>query len=303
MQKTDKSSVIDKLKVLNKITVPRMSEPVGVRVHTIQLNSYKDAKNTFYFKSHRHSFYEVYFVIDGSAVCEVVTEKAPILASEGDFVLIPPGVKHNLRECSSDFVRLSICFELDDAEENKLTEHVSRSLLSLASPCRRTNERISSAIHTIADHVSERDLFTSHKIKNDVFDLICELVKIAAPNQEQMVSEKKEAPVFDSRYVYAKKFINDNIRSGITTEEIATNVHLGAKQLNRLFLRYEGRSVFDYVQERRCEEAKKLLLDKSLSISGISDMLGFSDEFYFSRFFKRNTGFPPNRFRLLNNVK
>ena len=300
MLNTEKNTVIEKLKALNKITVPRTSDPIGLRIHTVQLNSYKDAKNTFYFKSHRHSFFEVYFVIDGSAVCEVSTKKTQITAAEGDFVLMPPSVDHNLVECSSDFVRLSVCFEFDDADKNELTAHVSNSLLTLAAPCNKANARIRSAIRTIADHVSEKDLFTSHKIKNDIFDLICELVKTANPNQDQLPSVKKDEPNFDARCLYAKKFIKDNIRSGISTEEVATNVHLSAKQLNRLFLKYEERSVFDYIQEKRCEEAKKLLLDKSLSISEISDMLGFSDEFYFSRFFKRNTGFPPHRFRLMN---
>ena len=300
MPKINKSTVIEKLKALNKISVPRTSDPIGLRVHTVQLNSYKDAKNTFYFKSHRHSFFEVYFVIDGSAVCEVSTKKTQITAAEGDFVLMPPRVDHNLVECSLDFVRLSVCFEFDDADKNELTAHVFNSLSALSSPCNRANDRMHAAIHTIADHVSEKDLFTSHKIKNDILDLISELVKVANPSQDQHVYAKKDEPIFDTRYLYAKKFINDNIRSGITTEEVATNVHLSAKQINRLFLKYDERSVFDYIQQKRCEEAKKLLLDKSLSISEISDMLGFSDEFYFSRFFKRNTGFPPHRFRLMN---
>ena len=48
MPKINKSTVIEKLKALNKISVPRTSDPIGLRVHTIQLNSYKDAKNTYF---------------------------------------------------------------------------------------------------------------------------------------------------------------------------------------------------------------------------------------------------------------
>ncbi|MGB3383878.1 MAG: helix-turn-helix domain-containing protein [Marinomonas sp.] len=44
-------------------------------------------------------------------------------------------------------------------------------------------------------------------------------------------------------------------------------------------------------------EAKRQLLYTSQSIEEIAYNLGFKDPAYFSRFFKKNTGYPPGRFR------
>jgi AraC-like DNA-binding protein len=45
------------------------------------------------------------------------------------------------------------------------------------------------------------------------------------------------------------------------------------------------------------DHAITLLENETLSIKEIAAELNFSNEYYFSRFFKRNTGVPPGRFR------
>lgn len=300
MKTSDVNRIIDGLKPINKITVPKMTDPIGMSIHSIRLNSYMDAKNTFYFKPHRHSFFELYFIVSGSAGCYVGDMSEPIEAKAGDVVLMRPGVDHTLIECSSDFVRLAVCFELDDVEKNALTAYVNDALLSFPAACVRASEGVLAAVAAISPHVTERGCLMPYMLRNDIFCLISELSAMASVGDEPTVDVMSEDALLDSRYVYAKKFIKDNIRRGIRTEDVAANVHLSSKQLNRLFLKYAEMTVFDYIQQKRAGEAKRLLLNKNLSIAQISEMLAFSDEFYFSRFFKRNTGFPPHRFRLLN---
>ncbi len=299
----NRDEVIEKLKSINKITVPQMADPIGLHIHTLQLNSYSEAKNTFYFKPHKHSFFELYFVISGSVVYEISAQKGILRACEGDFVLVYPGTDHTLIECSPDFTRLAFCFELTDIEKNPLTSSINSLLYSLKYSCKKTNDEVDALICMIAEHSSSKNLFSTYMIRNDVFNIICELSKLISPHQEALAELQKDDSIADSRYVYAKKFIKDNIMSNVKTSEVAASVHLSIKQLNRLFFKYEGKSVFDYVREKRCGVAKKLLLDEKLTVSQISEMLGFSDEFYFNRFFKRNTGFPPHRFRVLNGEK
>lgn len=49
-------------------------------------------------------------------------------------------------------------------------------------------------------------------------------------------------------------------------------------------------------------EAKILLLNKENTISAIANLLGFSDQYAFGKFFKKNTGYSPLNFRKLNNL-
>jgi two-component system response regulator YesN len=51
------------------------------------------------------------------------------------------------------------------------------------------------------------------------------------------------------------------------------------------------------MKNRRLQEAENMLLCTDLSIAEIGDRVGWEDQFYFSRTFKKNTGLSPGDFR------
>lgn len=70
-----------------------------------------------------------------------------------------------------------------------------------------------------------------------------------------------------------------------------------AAHLNTLCRRLAGHSALQIVHERLLLEAKRNLIYTSMTISQVSDTLGFSEPAYFTRFFKRLTGSSPKAFR------
>lgn len=63
--------------------------------------------------------------------------------------------------------------------------------------------------------------------------------------------------------------------------------------MNRLFRQSIGKTVFQYLSEIRIAHARELLATSSMKVSQISGKVGFSDESYFSKVFKRHTGISP----------
>ena len=57
-----------------------------------------------------------------------------------------------------------------------------------------------------------------------------------------------------------------------------------------------GQSPIDYLTEYRINEACKLLRAGNLSIAEVAVSVGFFDQFYFSRVFKRAKGVPPSKY-------
>jgi AraC family transcriptional activator of pobA len=77
----------------------------------------------------------------------------------------------------------------------------------------------------------------------------------------------------------------------------ANELGVSAAHLNALCRRLTGRSALQIVHERLLLQAKRSLIYTAMTISEVSDSLGFSEPAYFSRFFKRYTGLAPKEFR------
>ncbi|MBQ9116311.1 MAG: AraC family transcriptional regulator [Clostridia bacterium] len=72
---------------------------------------------------------------------------------------------------------------------------------------------------------------------------------------------------------------------------------MGERSFRELFKRLIGVSPKEYISEMRIKNAEELLLTTSMSIKEISASLGFSNQYYFSNFFKKKKGGYPEAFR------
>lgn len=77
--------------------------------------------------------------------------------------------------------------------------------------------------------------------------------------------------------------------------------HLSPHYFNDLLKIETGKSSDEYFQFKRIEAAKKMLLNGKLTVSQISDELGFPSVQYFSRLFRKMLGISPNEYQLSQN--
>jgi len=70
--------------------------------------------------------------------------------------------------------------------------------------------------------------------------------------------------------------------------------------LNSLCKDIYNKTVTEVIQERIILESKRLLAHTGLTVSEISYKLGFKDNSYFGRYFKKVVGIPPEKFRTIN---
>ncbi len=92
------------------------------------------------------------------------------------------------------------------------------------------------------------------------------------------------------------EYMNNNIDSKITLSELSKYVNLSPSYLSRSFKETTGYSVIEYFNKIKIDKAKELLLEGNISIKAASRELGFMDEFYFSRIFKKLAGVSPSDF-------
>ena len=100
-----------------------------------------------------------------------------------------------------------------------------------------------------------------------------------------------------SQYVLAAiKYIQFNYSHDISVDDIAKAVGVSRSHLYRVFMSNVGQSPIDYLTSYRISEACSLLKNSSLSIAEIAVSVGFFDQFYFSRVFKKVKGVPPSKY-------
>ena len=100
-----------------------------------------------------------------------------------------------------------------------------------------------------------------------------------------------------SQYVLnAIKYIQFNYSHDISIDDVAKSVGVSRSHLYRVFMLNVGKSPIDYLTEYRVNEACKLLRSGTLSIAEVAASVGFLDQFYFSRVFKRAKGVPPSKY-------
>ena len=63
--------------------------------------------------------------------------------------------------------------------------------------------------------------------------------------------------------------------------------------MNRIFKRVTGQTIFQYLTAVRMEHAKRLIAQTTMHTGVIGQEVGYPDEYYFSKVFKRNVGMSP----------
>lgn len=91
--------------------------------------------------------------------------------------------------------------------------------------------------------------------------------------------------------------IGTHYNENITLEETARMVYLSPTHLGRIFKQETGVSFSEYVNRVRVNKAKHLLRDRELLMTDISLMVGYKDQSYFTKVFKRLTGVVPKVYR------
>lgn len=95
----------------------------------------------------------------------------------------------------------------------------------------------------------------------------------------------------------AVDYVKRNYMKKITLEEVASHVFLSPSYFSKIFKDEMKYNFNTYLNNIRIEMSKKLLLDDSVAIVDIANYVGYEDQSYFSKVFKKIVGVSPGKFR------
>ena len=91
--------------------------------------------------------------------------------------------------------------------------------------------------------------------------------------------------------------IEKNLDQELFVSDLAEIVHLHPTYYSNLFTKQFGLSPKHYILKKRIEKAQELLWHTDESLKRIAGQIGYEDESYFSRIFRKYTGLTPGQFR------
>lgn len=94
----------------------------------------------------------------------------------------------------------------------------------------------------------------------------------------------------------AVNYIHMHLEEDLSLSIIADELYVNASHLSRKFKAETSKSIVDYINQKRIEEAKRYLERGNVSITEVALMVEFNDLNYFSRVFKKTTSLSPSQY-------
>lgn len=95
----------------------------------------------------------------------------------------------------------------------------------------------------------------------------------------------------------AVRFINHNIRSPLTVEQLAAENNIAPSQLYRIFIKACGLGPKQYLDTAKIKKACELMVKTDLSMHGIAGYLGYDYDTHFYKIFQRIMGEKPSAYK------
>ncbi len=221
-----------------------------------------------------HPFWEFSVVMNGESFLETENEK--VFLDKDSIILIPPHCKH--MEGPPYLDTIWIGFDGDFINKSGARELYSLKNSNLAKLAERFwlfSER----------HFGEIG-FEMDGMLLTIIGMFFRMISEGAPPGRKDPIENAIA------------HMHGRFSENIAFPELAESVGLSTGYFYRLFRKHTGRTPSDYLADVRVERASRLLRMTDLKICEISRNVGYQDQLYFSRVFKKFKGVSPKEFRM-----
>ncbi len=134
-----------------------------------------------------------------------------------------------------------------------------------------------------------------YKLKSQ--ELICQLLISLISREEKKVISLNTADI--TMLYQVKERLLDNLEEAPSIAELAKFSGVSETKLKTIFKQAFGKTIFQYFQNFRMQEAARLLSEERLSVSEVGYQLGFSNLGHFSKVFEEVIGVKPKRYSKL----
>lgn len=243
----------------------------------------------FYCPLHTHDTFEIYFFISGC--CDYLVEGSTYHLLPGDILIMRPVEAHCTKVLSTDIPYERMVFDVSISYINDLFGNSEITDRFLNLPLGKNNLfRDADFGHKICKEMlyQLKDIspnFTENNIIPRLLYVLSESNKVLKEKNFETIIDETDKLI---------DYVNKNLFTNITLEQVSDEFFISKSQINRIFKKKTGSSLYQYVL------AKRLITAKNMIASGISmvtacEKCGFSDYSSFYRSYIKRFGHSPKQ--------
>ncbi len=235
-------------------------------------------------------------------------EQGPILLSSENNVR----VKSNeavLLKCGNHF--LDLLREKENGEVEVIVVHLFPEVLKklyigelpsvIEKQSKNKRSQVVASSDVIAKFIDSLEFYFQNPslVNNDLLELkIKELILLLVQSNNVNSILELIADLYTPKTVLLKEVIELHLFSNLKLEQLAKLCNQSLSSFKREFKKEFNDSPTNYIIGKKVEKAQELLKLTKLSINEIAYEVGFQDQLYFTRLFKKRTGMTPSNFRV-----
>ncbi len=261
---------------------PLLLQEIGARlpgVHIRRLRLNRHLPEVDYLAEHHHGFSQVLCYLQGGGTMRAGGVDYAI--TPGALILLPPRCSHAFQETTG---RRPLCLVIDLDWRGA----VKRGVL-LA----RLNQGEAGAVRQELSLLTRMPEPGAASCRMLVASAALRMIDIFFQRLEILPERRRDLPAFVRRYDRLLKERGEGIP---TVASLAARMGYQTDYLNRIFKEATGMTLREYRDAGLLRRAKQLLRSSG-TIQEAGEKLGFSDQNYFARWFRKQTGMTPGRFR------
>jgi AraC-type DNA-binding domain-containing proteins len=248
---------------------------------------------------HRHRYFEILFLVNGSGIHYIDMEK---YAYTGPVVfMLSPGQVHKIQqhEPSEGFIVRFLPSQFSN--EAEFMDFVHDTCLFDCTTLRPLITVPSSQSGLLQDFFTKLYEEYSNR-QEDSEKLISSWLKIIIThiNRIKRSTQGPSISITDPQYALFRLYrieVQKHFRTAHSVQFYADRLYTQARTLNAVCRKFSDRSAGEFIQDRILLEAKRALYHNEQPVKQIGYDLGFDDPAYFTRFFKKHTGLSPQEYR------
>lgn len=246
---------------------------------------------------HLHTdLFQVFIIVSGEGV--LISEHQKIILNTPSILIIPANTLHGF-DFKSNIVGTVLTFSESFFENTfKNQPHIVLEFNTLKQFLFKEKSDLFDEILFLKTKVVN-ELNTNHEEKKYVLHALLQLFFVSLYRlnlQKQNYIAKSDNRTL-AYFQGFQKNIKQSLHESKSINQYAQELNITSVHLNRICQTLVQKSALQIIQEHLITEAKRYISNTDYSISEIAYFLDFKDPAYFTRFFKKQTGFSPKKFR------